>query len=224
MSPDQPHSLPPGRRRARPFAGSGGFSFLELFIGIVILMAGVIPIFWVMSGTTKGAQLTVAQVQATNHASNLLEAIRAAGFDAVSQFPAVMVQPEGGTQGWRAPDESTPIGWTQVTAAPPSQEQKKAFESFRLAFFDAKDPIVPPMEQHFRRFLVVQGAKSGNDPDQMADPSSGQPAQSGSDDGMIGVVVRVEWSSRTTKGEEKANHVELRTVLGDPYRFLGGGQ
>ncbi|MBI3893689.1 MAG: hypothetical protein HY303_19390 [Candidatus Wallbacteria bacterium] len=202
-----------------------GFSFLELFIGIVILMAGVIPIFWVMSGTSKGAKLTVQQVQATNHASNLLEAIRAAGFDAVSQFPQVMVQMEGAAGAWKFPEEAAALNWTQIAQTAQTEEQKKAFESFRLAFFDGKDPIVPPMEDNYRRYLVVQGSKSAAQPSEgMEDPTHAQHASA--DDGMIGVIVRVEWTNRSgDKPEERVpQYVELRTVLGDPYRFLGGGQ
>lgn len=196
-----------------------GFSFLELFVGIVILFCGIIPILWVFSSSTQEAKLTVAQVQATNHAANLLEAVRAAGYDAVSQFPPVMVQLRGGTGVWKTPEDSAAIPWAGAPGGQPTEDQKRAFDSFRQAFFDGKNPIVPEMEDTFERYLVVKGGKVG-DPD----AAGGSTAP---DDGMIGVIVRIEWADTKPVAEGAAErapqHVELRTVLGDPYRFLGGG-
>ena len=200
-----------------------GFSFIELFVGIVILMCGIIPIFWVLSGSNKAAKLTISQVQATTHATNLLEAVRAAGYDAVSRFPPAMVQLKGGTGVWKpVEDPSSLSSWVQLPAGSPNETAKKAFDSFRQAFFTAKDPIVPPMEEQFERYLAIRGG-SGSSTSEMEGTGGVAPAQ---DDGMIGVVVRVEWTASATgdkEGEQVPQAVELRTVLGDPYRFLGGG-
>jgi hypothetical protein len=197
-----------------------GFSFIELAVGIVILFCGIIPIFWVLSGSNKAAKLTISQVQATNHATNLLEAVRAAGYDAVSRFPPAMVQLKGGTGVWKPVDDPSTLSWVSLPSGSPNETAKKAFDSFRQAFFDSKDPIVPPIEEQFERYLAVRGGKGSSS------DMEGPGEAAAQDDGMIGVVVRIEWTASASgdkEGELIPQSVELRTVLGDPYRFLGGG-
>ncbi len=195
-----------------------GFSFLELFIGIIILFAGIIPIFWVMSGSTQTARLTVSQVQATNHASNLIEAIRAVGFDAVSQFPPIMQQLGKGK--WGVPQSLDEVLFAPISSDAPTNDQLKAWDSFEKAFFASDDPIVPPMEDYYIRYFAIRDSGGGAP----ADPSA--PTGSVRREKTLTVIIRVEWTVRRSSnaGEvQKKQHVELRTVLGDPYRSLGGG-
>lgn len=170
-------------------------------MGVTILIAGLIPILWTMTGTTRRARITVNQVQGTSHAANLLEAVRAAGFDLVKDFPPVMM--EQGSKGaaspslWGPPPADADLSWAGLGAAPPGEvpEAQEAFKAFTDGFFDADKPVVPPMEAHFKRYLVIRGAGTN----------------------LLGVIVRVEWNLRSPD-EDPTNHVELRTVIANPFR------
>lgn len=207
-----------------------GFSFLELIVGIVILMCGVVPLFWVMSGSTRGAKLTVQQVQATTHATNLMEVVRAAGYDLANRFPAISVQMKGGGSAWRHLDDGRPFKWAGPEDAAPTDDAKKAFDEFRQCFFDSKNPIVPPMEDYFERYLVIIDGSGSAPPPAASGPGAPAGGGSGGGSGKIGVVVRVEWTPNrpSATGEEKekvgTQYVELRTVLGNPYRAGGASK
>lgn len=63
------------------------FSFLEVMIGVMIVSVGLIPLMWAVSGGTSQVGVTLRQVQASNHSSNLMEALRATPFQELAMFP-----------------------------------------------------------------------------------------------------------------------------------------
>lgn len=194
-------SRSPGRRR--------GFSFLEVLIGIVILSFGLVPLLWALMGGTQQTHVTLRQVQAANHAANLLEALRATPFQELAQFPPCMAQLAGGDNGWRPPGEATELRLVLAEDAnkPAPPAAAEVFARFKDNFFGGESPIVPPLDPPFSRYFVI--LKDSPDTPR-----------------YITLVARVEWEvkSRIDDGEDdegppkqKIRSVELRTVLSDPY-------
>lgn len=186
-----------GKRRA--------FSFVEVMIAIVILSCGLIPLLWNLLQATGHTKITVRQVQATNHAANLLEALRAVRFKDLVLFPPCRVQIEGGDNVWRAPGETPEVDFCMNEAyKAPGQDAETAFGTFVADFCTGEKAIVPPLEPSFRRYFII--LKDDDD----------KPT-------YLTLVVRVEWMSLNPLGSEgeKRRHrsVELRTVVADPYSF-----
>ncbi len=214
--------IPRARARARP---RRGFTFTEILIAIAVLTFGIIPLVWAIMGGTTQTRISLRQVQAANHASNLLEALRTFGFRNVMRLPSTMVQLRGSDNRWAAYNSSMgleldlltepavavptapgtgapsmPAGPTPATVGDPA-----AFAEFEGRYF--KEPlVVPPLEDVFTRYYHLVRSADGQ---------------------YVTVVVRVEWPvhqvNRST-GDSRTvpRSVELRTVLADPYRGGSG--
>jgi len=185
--------------------GRRGFSFLEIIIGVCIMTFGLIPLLWALSGGTSQVGITLQQVQAANHASNLLEALRATPFQDLALFPPCMIQLKGGDNVWRAANEAGEVKllFPEEATKPAPSGASTVFDKFQSNFFAKDAAIVPPLESIFTRYFVI------------LKDDEGTPR-------YLTVVVRVEWEKRNRladKPEERKSirSVELRTVLADPY-------
>lgn len=201
---------PMPRHRTRS-CGAVGFSFVEILLGLVILILGLIPLMLTYSASTKETRVSIQQIQAINHASNLMEALRAFGaadFRNLLEFPSAMEQRKGGENKWAEATEpaAAPAGRTPAPGAapaPPSGQgaaQGEAnFQKFKEQFFSDNDPIVATLERQFRRvFRVEQRAR-----------------------GLITVIVQVSWDETDPTATQGARErtIDLRTVIADPYDF-----
>lgn len=68
-----------------------GFTLVEVLIGITILVAGFVPVYFFLSGSEKGATETLRTVEAMLSAQTLLEEI------ANLPYPAIPVSPKRAT-------------------------------------------------------------------------------------------------------------------------------
>lgn len=191
-----------------------GFSFIEILIGIVILIIGLIPLMLAYGMATKETRVSISQIQAINHAGNLLEALRAFGaqdFKNLTYFPASMEQRKGGDNVWVAVSGddalTTALGAAGGTPVPAlagttagtgddRQSGEKNFETFKTTFMSGDTPVVAKLEMRFKR--QFQLLRKG---------------------GYVTVIVRVVWEEEdlasSTKPQERV--IELRTVVADPY-------
>jgi len=185
-----------------------GFNLIEILMGVAILSFGIIPLLWALHGGTIQTRLTLRQVQGSNHASNLLEALRATPYQDLARFPVCMTQIYGGDDLWRRSGDAPDIEYImpEVIAQPESPDAGQVFDKFRSAFFSGDFPIVPHLDSTFSRYFIILKDKEKT------------PA-------YITLIVRVEWKTKnalSTPGDKKKNRsVELRTVLADPYFFEG---
>ncbi len=207
-----------GGARLKAGGERGGFTFTEILIAVIILVVGLLPLMWALVGGSRQTRITIKQVQAANHAANLLEALRTIPFKKLAAFPPCMVQ-TGRDGKWHPPSEVAgevePV-LADIAESPPPPQAAEVFEEFVNDFFAGDVPMVPPMGRNFVRYFVL----IKDDP---VKPT------------YITVVVRVEWKVRDIfrrgkeRGEggtagsnpEKRRYVELRTVMADPY-FYGG--
>lgn len=197
--------------------GTRGFTFVEILIGIIILIIGLVPLMLAYSMATKETRVSISQIQAINHAANLLEALRAFGatdFKKLTHFPRKMEQRKGGDNKW-VPFE--PSGFdTLVAATAAASGQATAvlagtegvdedstgaaaqanFGEFEKAFTAGENPVVAKLGDRFRRSFQLLGKE-----------------------GYVTIVVRVTWLEEdlavSTRQQERM--VELRTVVADPY-------
>ena len=180
-----------------------GFSFLEVVMGVLIMTFGLIPLLWALIGGHNQVSITLRQVQASNHAANLLEALRATPFQDLALFPPSMIQIRGGDNKWRKPGEAREVEFIlpEIVNSPVPSGATNVFDKFIESFFSKDVPIVPPLESNFRRYFIIMK-------DHEETPH------------YITVVVRVEWQKKDRLAAKKKaywRHVELRTVLADPY-------
>lgn len=186
-----------------------GMTFMEILVALAVITFGIIPLLWAMTGATRQTRISLRQVQAANHASNLLEALRTTGFRSLVKMPATMVQLRGNDNQWQpyASGMDLQLAALQdgVPLRGPKREDPAAFEEFQQTFFGSP-ALVPELERVFTRYFHLIKSEDGR---------------------YVTVIVRVEWPARLVSaktGEVKRSvtrHVELRTVLADPYR--GGG-
>jgi type II secretory pathway pseudopilin PulG len=189
-------------QRARP--RSSGFSLIEVIIGIIILVIGLVPLMLCYTMSTKDTKVSISQVRAINHAANLLEALRGFGgnnFIAMQTFPRAMEQRKGGTGEWSPSEES--LGGTEATGedgappAAPGGADGGSFAEFKKQFCEGANPILPKPEKEFRRVFWVLNLAQG----------------------FTTLIVRVLWQevdvNSPTGGAERM--VELRSVIADPY-------
>ncbi len=188
----------------RPQNTSQAFSFIEILIGVIILSVGLIPLLSALSGGTRQTAITLRQVQAANHASNLMEGLRATKFQDITLFPPCMVQLKGGDNTWRKPSEASEVELIlpELANQPPPSGSTGVFDAFRNDFFAKDNPIVPPLSSRFSRYFVILK-------DDEKTPK------------YITIIVRVEWDVKNRLkakgGKMQHRHVELRTVIADPY-------
>jgi hypothetical protein len=168
-------------------------------MAVAILTFGIIPVVHHILSATKMTKISLRQVQASNHASNLMEALRAMGYPKLRRMPATMVQLRGNDGRWDKYSSGMALGFPDIVEDPIGDPA--IFESFKTKFF-ADPPIVPELEREFTRYYYLVRAE-------------GQP--------YVTLIVRVEWfqgslNNRTSGGKLATRFVELRTVLADPFR------
>lgn len=189
------------------------FSFIEILIGIIILVIGLVPLMLAYTMATRETRVSISQIQAINHSANLLEALRAFGaqdFKNLTYFPNAMEQRTGGDNVWVAMSGddvmATAMGAAGGTPAPalagstPGGDDRgqadKNFEQFKATFMSGETPVVAKLENRFKRNFQL--LRKG---------------------GYITVIVRVGWLEEdlaaSTKPAERT--IELRTVVADPY-------
>ena len=192
---------------------SAGFTFVEILIGIVILIIGLVPLMLAYGMATKETRVSISQIQAINHCANLLEALRAFGaqdFKNLTYFPDAMEQRTGGDNVWVAPSGddamTTALGAAGGTPAPAlsgatpggddKQSADKNFETFKTTFMASDTPVVAKLEVRFKRSFQL--LRKG---------------------GYITLIVRVGWFEEDLAASTKpaARVIELRTVVADPY-------
>ena len=180
-----------------------GFSFIEIIIGVCIMTFGLIPLLWALSSGHNQVGITLHQVQASNHAANLLEALRATPFQDLALFPPSMVQIRGGDNRWRRPSEASDVKmiFSEIATQEAPSGSTTVFDKFVRNFFSKDSPIVPPLSRRFQRYFIVI---KDNDKTPR----------------YITLIVRVEWEKKNRldgSGKKVWRHTELRTVLSDPY-------
>ena len=164
---------------------------------------GLIPLLWALSSGHNQVGITLHQVQASNHAANLLEALRASPFQDLALFPPCMVQIRGGDNKWRRPSEASEVQviFPEIASQQAPSGSTNVFDKFLRNFFNDAAAIVPPLEKRFQRYFIVI---KDNDKTPR----------------YITLIVRVEWEKKNRlagDGKKVWRQVELRTVLSDPY-------
>lgn len=178
-----------------------GMTFMEILVVIAMLTFGIIPLLHSMFQSTRQTSLSLRQIQASNHAANLLEALRTMGFPALVRMPPLMVQRAGNENTWEIYRADMNLNVPNLEEELPEGDVS-IFEEFRSKFFS--DPaVVPPIEKVFTRYYRL-----------IQDPAGK----------YCTIVVRLEWQTGNnqpdgTKAEPR--FVELRTLLSNPYQ--GGG-
>lgn len=191
-----------------------GFTFVEILIGIIILVIGLVPLMLAYSMATKETRVSISQIQAINHAANLLEALRAFGaqdFKNLTYFPAAMEQRKGGDNVWvPLSGDETMLTATAAAAGTPVPAMagtnpgegddrgsgEKNFTTFKTTFMSGTAPVVAKLEERFKRSFQL--LRKG---------------------GYVTVVVRVAWEEEDLAASTKpqVRVIELRTVVADPY-------
>lgn len=211
-----------------------GFSFIEILIGVVILVVGLIPLMIAYTVSTRDSRVSMSQVQAINHATNLLEALRAFGqseFKNLLHFPRAMEQRRGGANEWTVSADLSdmsdadeigrrPLGFLgeglpgrqesggQESGGHPTEARpmdiaglaEKNFAEFKRVFFSPRNPVVPHIDDRFKRAFKILVREQG----------------------YVTLIVKVSWDDvdpTSTKGAQERT-IELRTVLADPYLFI----
>lgn len=194
-----------------------GFTFAEILVALAVISFGILPLLWALHGGTRQTRISLRQVQAANHASNLIEAMRAFGFRKTQALPATKVQLRGNENKWQDYTSGMDLDLEELTEPPPTSSDPEAgirlageappgdpalFAEFEDRFFGADNPVVPPLEDNFTRYFHLVKSPGGQ---------------------YVTVIVRVEWPARLVSRSTNATkvvkrHVELRTVLADPYR------
>lgn len=177
-----------------------GFTFTEILVGLCVLTLGIIPVVHALMGGTRQTGISLRQVQAANHASNLMEALQAFGFRNVVRLPSTMVQQRGGENKWEVYQAGMELGFEGLAESRDQAGDTVAFDEFQGRFF-ADPPVVPPLENVFTRYFhLIRDAERR----------------------YVTAIVRVEWTIRvpgTDGGQGSAlRFVELRTVFADPYQ------
>ena len=179
-----------------------GFSFIEILIGVSILATGLVPLVLAYTMSTRGTRVSINQVKAIQHTSNLLEAIRAYGiqdYKNIEGFPTGMTQRKGENKDWVALD--TPL--EDGDGVPPvnGDATGESWKKFLTDFFDASEPIIPPLGRAFKRsFQIIRGIEPG----------------------YSTIIVRTSWDQVDITSEEgvEDRNVELRTVVANPFNFI----
>lgn len=178
-------------------------TFIEILMALAILTFGIIPLVHHLTGATRRTRISLRQVQGANHAANLMEALRSTGYQTLRNMPAVMVQLRGNENRWDT------YGGQELSLGDIQNDglgDAAVFEDFKRRFF-GDQPAVPEMESLFTRYFYLHRVEA-------------QP--------YITIIVRVEWPTNvfnkaTGVREVKPRHVELRTVLADPFRGGSSG-
>jgi type II secretory pathway pseudopilin PulG len=193
------------------------FTFVEILIGIIILIIGLVPLMLAYSMATKETRVSISQIQAINHAANLLEALRAFGandFKKLTHFPRSMEQRKGGDNKWVAYEPAGFDTMVVATAAaggtpapaltgterseedPTGVGAQENFAEFEKSFMSTDKPVVAKLEDRFKRSFQLLGKE-----------------------GYVTIVVRVLWEEDdlAVSTKPQARMVELRTVVADPY-------
>ena len=185
------------RRRRR------GLSFIEVLMAIAVLTFGIIPMLVSIQRRTRLTRISLRQVQAANHASNLMEALRSLGYPGLRAMPTAKVQLRGNDGRWDTASDGMGLGLEGIIDDGLGDEA--VFEDWRGRFF-GEPPVVPPLESLFTRYFYLH--REAEMP-------------------YITIVVRVEWPARVVDKRSGTasvsnRHVEVRTLVADPYRGGSG--
>lgn len=181
-----------------------GLTFIEILMAVALLTFGIIPVVHHILSATKQTRISLYQVQASNHASNLMEALRSQGYPRLRRMPNCMVQLRGNGGKWDKYSSGMQLGFEGIEEDP--YGDTAIFEEFRGKFF-SDPPIVPELESLFTRYFYLHRT---------------------ADLPYVTLIVRVEWLSSRVKsqsagqGSPAKRFVELRTVLADPFRGGSG--
>lgn len=191
-----------------------GFSFAEILIAVTILAMGLIPIFLAYTVSTRETRVTISQVQAINHCSNMLEALRAWGtqdFKNLTDFPRDMQQIRGSPtwqpfSGSIAGESAAGAAGTQVAAPDASAAPDGgSFAQFQKLYMEGEDPIIPKLEKDskFTRIFELERSVPG----------------------YVTIIVKTTWPSIDISKDEaqEERSVDLRTTVADPFMFAEAG-
>lgn len=178
-------------------------SFVEILIAIAVLTFGIIPIVHHIMSGARQTRISLRQVQAANHASNLMEALRSMGYLKLRAMPNAMVQLRGNENRWDKLSGGADIAEDRF-AQDDGKGDESIFTEFQDLFFSGGgEPVVPNLESLFTRYYFLH--RTDEDP-------------------YITIIVRVEWPAvpKHVQGGSGSGiayrSVELRTLVADPYR------
>ena len=64
-----------------------GFTYIEVMIALVVLALGLIPVYSIFSGTSKGTAATIEELTATNYANEIIDNLAAYKFAELPDLP-----------------------------------------------------------------------------------------------------------------------------------------
>lgn len=182
-------TTPPRRR---------GITFVEVLIAVAVIAFGILPLLVNLNNQNRQTAMSLRQVQAANHASNLLEALRSTGYQSLKLLPSAMVQVRNGENKWTPYSAGMNLALADIEDD--GQGDRGVFGEFEARFF-GEPPVMPPMEDLFTRYYYLY-------------------RQEGSP--YVTIIVRVEWpaTGRNDAGKRDIipRAVELRSLVADPYR------
>jgi hypothetical protein len=170
-----------------------GFSFIEIMIAVVVLMAGIFPVYYLLTSGTRGIHLGINEILAVNHASSVMELLRGLSFSQVHSFVnpgSTLMVTEKGTLVYNRVDEKMERSPSPDAGGLTVDGASSDGQTFVNQFFKSEN--FPPMEYIFDR-VVEMNCESK----------------------FCVVRVKVEWTPPKSTGRElgEKRDVELKTVV-----------